>query len=55
MSAHIDSKAFAVSEARRVNQLVVHWKRAGDMPKALHAKGYRNLWMAEARHARFFI
>jgi hypothetical protein len=53
MSAYIDSKAFAVSEARRVNKLVIHWKRAGDMPKALHCKGYRNLWMAEARRASF--
>ncbi|MNJ61132.1 hypothetical protein D3C77_569050 [compost metagenome] len=40
-----------VNHARRVNHLVVMWKRQGDLCKARYCKGYRNQWMAEARNA----
>ena len=45
------TKSFAAAQARRVNLLVVEWKKAGDVTKMNHCKQFRNMWMEEARRA----
>lgn len=45
------NKKSAVSNARRVNRLVIQHKKAGRKCEANQCLGMRNLWMAEARRA----
>lgn len=40
-----------VKHARRVNRVVVQWKKQGEHAKAVYCQGIRKLWMSEARRA----